>query len=145
MMSFEALNEASVRDTECPETWAVLCLWHCRMRNDIVAKRSFQVLMERVMPDLDLLLEVGWAMLPVHVPFSFAAAPRALDSRRGPGAPTPRGGMGPGRKPGPRRAGDGDLDWNAVAGCGAPHSGREPREGNMRQSKGRSSPRVGAL
>jgi tetratricopeptide (TPR) repeat protein len=81
MMSFEALNEASVRDTECPETWAVLCLWHCRMRNDIVAKRSFQVLMERVMPDLDLLLEVGWAMLPVHVPFSFAAARRALSIR----------------------------------------------------------------
>ena len=61
--------------------WAVLCLWHCRMRNDIVAKRSFQVLMERVMPDLDLLLEVGWAMLPVHVPFSFAAARRALSIR----------------------------------------------------------------
>jgi len=28
-----------------------------------------------------LLLEVGWAMLPVHVPFSFAAARRALSIR----------------------------------------------------------------
>jgi tetratricopeptide (TPR) repeat protein len=79
--SFEALSEASVRDTEYPETWAVLCLWHCRMRNDIVAKRSFQLLLDRLCPDLDLLLEVGWAMLPVHVPFSFAAARRALAIR----------------------------------------------------------------
>jgi hypothetical protein len=51
------------------------------MRNDIVAKRSFQILLDRVCPDLDLLLEVGWAMLPVHVPFSFAAARRALSIR----------------------------------------------------------------
>merc|ERR1719235_1307578 len=81
MMSFEALTEASVRNTEHPETWAVLCLWHCRMRNDIVAKRSFQILLDRVCPDLDILLEVGWAMLPIHVPFSFAAARRALSIR----------------------------------------------------------------
>jgi tetratricopeptide (TPR) repeat protein len=80
-VSFEALSEASVRNTEYPETWAVLCLWHCRMRNDIVAKRSFQILLDRVCPDLDLLLEVGWAMLPIHVPFSFAAARRALSIR----------------------------------------------------------------
>jgi tetratricopeptide (TPR) repeat protein len=79
--SFEALTEASVRNTEHPETWAVLCLWHCRMRNDIVAKRSFQILLDRVCPDLDILLEVGWAMLPIHVPFSFAAARRALSIR----------------------------------------------------------------
>jgi len=45
------------------------------------AKRSFQLLLDRVCPDLDLLLEVGWAMLPVHVPFSFAAARRALSIR----------------------------------------------------------------
>jgi hypothetical protein len=51
------------------------------MRNDIVAKRSFQILLDRVCPDLDMLLEVGWAMLPIHVPFSFAAARRALSIR----------------------------------------------------------------
>lgn len=79
--AFEALTEASVLDTDHPDIWALLSLWHVRRRNNLLAKVAFEQLMRRPAPDLDLLLEVGWVMLDVHVPFAFAAARRYLALR----------------------------------------------------------------
>lgn len=84
--AFEALTEASVLDTEHPDVWVLLSLWHVRRGNKMLAKVTFEHMLRRPPPDLDLLLEVGWTMLDVYVPFAFAAARRYLKLRdEGPG------------------------------------------------------------
>jgi tetratricopeptide (TPR) repeat protein len=81
-VSFEALTECTLRNSDHPETFALLALWHCRAGTIELAKHAFVTMMEKpATPDLDLLIEVGWAMLGAYVPFAFAAGRRALSLR----------------------------------------------------------------